>query len=64
MLHDPLTTATLVEPGLCTFVPEEIRVDEGAATTVGAGTLVEVASDVDVAATRAHLMRAWTGSAR
>ena len=59
-LHDPLTAATLVEAGLCPFEERRIRVDDGAATTVETGVAnVEVATDVDTAALRQHLMETW-----
>lgn len=60
MLHDPLTLATLVEPGLCAFANRRVRVDDqGASETLAGEPNVEVAVDVDAAAVRAHLMDAW-----
>ncbi|MDJ0787547.1 MAG: nucleoside hydrolase [Myxococcota bacterium] len=60
LLHDPLTAATLVEPGLCSFEERRIRVDdEGASTDAPDSTPLEVAADVDNDALCRHLMRAW-----
>ncbi len=61
-LHDPLTLATLVQEDLCEFAPRDIAMDDEGRTTEGAGTAVEVAVDVDVEATRVHLMETWLSS--
>jgi inosine-uridine nucleoside N-ribohydrolase len=56
-LHDPLTLATLVEPGLCPFEYTRIRIDDrGCTTREPDGEEVEVAIDVEPAAVRANLM--------
>jgi purine nucleosidase len=61
-LHDPLTAATLVRPGLCNFESCCIRVDEAGATTPGSGAdNVEAAIDVNNDALRDHLMESWLG---
>jgi purine nucleosidase len=59
-LHDPLTAAVLVEPGLCPFATRCIQVDDhGAAHSAPGAPNVEAATDVDVAALRQHLMQTW-----
>jgi len=59
-LHDPLTAAVLVEPGLCPFEPRRIEVDEHGAARNGAGAPnVLAATDVDNEALCRHLMEAW-----
>jgi len=59
-LHDPLTLATLVEPGLCPFEHTRIRIDDrGCTTRETDGAEIEVATDVDPGALRAHLMDVW-----
>jgi purine nucleosidase len=58
MLHDPLTAAVLVEPGLCPCEPRRIRVeDTGALTPEPGAPNLEIALDVDADALRHHLMR-------
>jgi purine nucleosidase len=60
MLHDPLTAAVLVEPGLCTCEPRRIRVDDAGALHEEPGAPnLEIARDVDAEALREHLMRTW-----
>ncbi|MCP4004498.1 MAG: nucleoside hydrolase [bacterium] len=59
-LHDPLTAATLVENGLCSFKERRIRVDDAGATTLEDGTPnAEIAVDVDNPTLRTHLMATW-----
>ena len=59
-LHDPLTAATLVEPGLCSFEERRIQVDDqGAASEAPGVAPVEAATDVDNDALCAHLMQTW-----
>jgi len=59
-LHDPLTAAVLVEPGLCPFATRRIRVDEhGAAFPAPDAPEVEAATNVDTEALRGHLMETW-----
>lgn len=61
-LHDPLAAATLVEPALAPSAERRIRIDaDGITHTVGDGTRVLVAHDVDNDALRAHLMQTWLG---
>jgi len=71
-LHDPLTAAVLVQPGLCTFAERVIDpspdglTDDGTAhpAAPGPGTVTVMAAvDVDPAAVRAHLMASWSGRA-
>jgi purine nucleosidase len=60
MLHDPLTAAVLVEPGLCPFEPRRIGVDDAGEPSVERGASnVEVAVDVDAVALRNHLIQTW-----
>jgi len=60
MLHDPLTAAVLVEPGLCPFEPRRVRVDDAGASIPEPGAPnLEVAVDVDAAALCDHLMQTW-----
>ena len=59
-LHDPLTAATLVEPGLCHFEERRIEVDGvGASRPARGPDNIEAAIDVDNAALRDHLMKTW-----
>jgi purine nucleosidase len=59
-LHDPLTAAALVEPGLCPFEPRRIAMDDqGAATNEPGPPNVLAATDVDNAALCRHLMETW-----
>jgi purine nucleosidase len=59
-LHDPLTAAVLVEPGLCPFATRRIRVDEqGTASPAPDATEIVAATDVDTEALRGHLMETW-----
>jgi len=59
-LHDPLTAATLAEPGLCRYEERAIRVDEAGAASAAAGPAnVEAAVDVDNDALCSHLMDTW-----
>jgi purine nucleosidase len=59
-LHDPLTAATLVESGLCPFQLERIRVDARGGSEILEGEAnIEVATDVDPARVREHLMETW-----
>ncbi len=58
-LHDPLTIATLVRDGLCPFEEVQLEMDDEGRTTRGRGTRTEVATDVDLEATRTHLMETW-----
>ncbi len=61
-LHDPLTAATLVEPALCPFGFERIRVDaRGGSEVISGEPNIEVATDVDAALLREHLMQTWLG---
>jgi purine nucleosidase len=61
-LHDPLTAALLVKPGLCPVEPRSIAVDDSAVTTVGDGSPnVDAAIDVDATALRDHLMDTLLG---
>ena len=61
-LHDPLTAATLVEPGLCSFAHCRIEPDDtGRAPRVEGAVNAEVAVDVDAVALRARLLEAWLG---
>ena len=59
MLHDPLTAATLVRPELCSWAEQDVCVDDDARSTVGEGTALRVATEVDLPATRAHLLDTW-----
>ncbi len=59
-LHDPLTAATLVRPELCPFRSLRIEADEIGTQKECAGEAnVRIATDVDVDATRDHLMDIW-----
>ncbi len=61
-LHDPLAVATLVEPGLAPFAPARIRIDDAGVTHREAdGAVVNVATDVDNNALRAHLLDVLIG---
>ena len=61
-LHDPLTLASLFEPGLCAFADRRIEIDGAGATRRVEGLAnAEVATDVDNDALRAHLMETWLG---
>lgn len=56
-LHDPLTTAILTEPGLCTYRGTRIAVDDRAEVSEIAGPAnVRVATAVDADAARDHIM--------
>jgi len=63
-LHDPLAAMTLVEPAVCRFGAQRIRIDDAAVTHSGVdgGAEVEVAEDVDVPRLCAHLMDTWMGA--
>jgi inosine-uridine nucleoside N-ribohydrolase len=59
-LHDPLTLATLTEPGLCRFEARTVAVDdEGVVRCEPGSSAVEAAVDVDAPAAREHLMETW-----
>lgn len=61
-LHDPLTLATLVEPGLCEYQTGRITVDEtGASPWTDGEANAQVATSVDVPALRRHLLDVWLG---
>jgi purine nucleosidase len=61
-LHDPLTAATMVHDGLCPFRACRIEIDDkGETREVEGAANVEVATDVDEAGTREHLMTTWLG---
>jgi purine nucleosidase len=56
-LHDPLAAATLVRDDLCPFESQCVEIDESAAVRINKGQPnIAVATDVDEAATRDHLM--------
>ncbi len=56
-LHDPLTAALLVEPGLSAVEPRQIEVDDSAVASVGTGPPNVIAAvDVDVQGLRDHLI--------
>ena len=64
-LHDPLTAATLVEPGLCHFEERRIEVDDAGASQPASGPdNIKAAIDVDNQALRDHLMDTWLGRNR
>jgi inosine-uridine nucleoside N-ribohydrolase len=59
-LHDPLTAAILVNPGLCTFADRRIRLDDRAVARDEKGAPnLNAATDVDNQALRDHLMETW-----
>jgi purine nucleosidase len=61
-LHDPLTAATIARDDLCPFRACRIEIDDAGETREGRGEPnAEVATDVDEAATRDHLMATWLG---
>ena len=64
-LHDPLTTAVLVEPGLCSYRDCRIEVDDGAnVTEVDGEANIRIATDVAPEAARRHIMTVVTGAVR
>ena len=64
-LHDPLTTAVLVEPGLCSYRELRVAVDErGVPVEVDGAANVRVATGVDADAARAHIVDTLIGAAR
>jgi len=62
-LHDPLTTAVLVEPGLCTYREMRVEVDDrGVPSEVGGPANVRVATGVDAEAARDHILDTLVGA--
>lgn len=56
-LHDPLNTAVLVEPDLCTYQEMRVEVDErGVPSEVDGPANVRVATGVDAGAARDHIV--------
>jgi len=59
-LHDPLTIAWLMEPTLCPFESRRVDVDDKGNLISGQGPAnIEIATDVDNRALRAHLLETW-----
>lgn len=64
-LHDPLAAMTMIEPDVCEWSSERIRIDDAAVThreAVG-GADVAVATSVDTSRLEAHLMEIWLAGA-
>lgn len=56
-LHDPLTTAVLVEPGLCRYRELRVEVDDrGVPSEVDGPANVRLATEVEAAAARDHIL--------
>ena len=59
-LHDPLTLATLPEPGLCSFEPQSVEVDDkGNMIPAETEPNAEVALDVNLGDLRSSLLEVW-----
>ena len=59
-LHDPLTVAMLVEPGLCPLESRCVEVDDKGSLIPRSGSPnARIATDVDLPALRANLVETW-----